>query len=79
MRKQELVHLHGLLVEITASQVEEGVVSASLWNEYKALDIDSYAIHAQKGDHEQAVLLLATTLGARLEESTEEQSPVSVL
>lgn len=78
MRKQELVHLHGLLVEITESLVDKDAVSATIWNEYNALDLDSTAINAQKGDHEEAVLLLAVSLGATLEQPTEEPVSISV-
>lgn len=77
MRKQELVHLHGLLVEITQSLVDEGTISAEIKNEYEALDINAYAIHESKSDHEEAVLFLAATLSATLEELTEEQSAIS--
>lgn len=66
MRKQELVHLHGLLVVVTQSLVDQGAVSAGIWNEYEALDINAYSIHARKGEHEEAVLLLATTSGRHL-------------
>ena len=78
MRKHELVHLHGLLAEITQSLVEQGAVSAEIWDEYEAFDIAAHSIHVQKSDHEDAVLFLATTLGARLERPTEGESAISV-
>jgi hypothetical protein len=78
MRKQELVHLHGLLVEITQSLVDQGTVSVAVWNEYETLDIDAHSIHAQKEDHAEAVLLLATTLKTALEQPTEEQFALPV-
>lgn len=78
MRKQELVHLHGVLVEVTESLVEQDVVSAEIWTEYERLDIHANAIHAQKRDHGEAVRLLATTLSAALEQPPAEQSPISV-
>jgi hypothetical protein len=77
MRKQELVHLHGLLVEITQSLVDQGAVSQAVWHEYDALDINAYSIHVQKGSHEEAVLLLATVLGEALAQPTQEQSAAS--
>ena len=76
MRKQELVHLHGLLVEITQSLVDRNAVPAAVWNEYETRDITAHSIHAQKGAHGEAVLLLATTLGTALEQPTEGQSPL---
>lgn len=78
MRKQELVHLHGLLVELTQSLVDQGVVSAEVWRAYDALDIDAHSIHAQKGSHEEAVLLLAATLGTALEQPTGGRSAASI-
>jgi hypothetical protein len=77
MRKQELIHLHGLFVEITQSLVEQGAVSTEIWNEYETLDINPYSIHAGKSDHEEAVRLLATTLGDTVEQLPEEQSEIS--
>lgn len=78
MRKQELVHLHGVLVEVTRSLVEQGAVSAEICNEYERLDVNANSIHAQKGDHREAVLLLATALGATLERPAEELSATSI-
>lgn len=70
MRKQGLVHLHGLLVEITRSLVDQGTISDEIWAEYEALGINAHSIHASKNDHEEAVLFLATTLTATLERPT---------
>jgi hypothetical protein len=78
MRKQELVHIHGLLVELTRSLVDQGAVPAEIWSEYEALGMTAYAVHAQKGDHEEAVLLLATALRETLERLSEGGSAVSV-
>ena len=78
MRKQELVHLHGLLVELTQSLVDQGVVSPEVWRAYDALDIDAHSIHAQKSGHEAAVLLLAATLGTALEQPTGGRSTASM-
>lgn len=78
MRKQEFVHLHGVLVEVTQSLADQGEVSAEIWNEYETLGITPNSIHAQKSDHGEAVRLLASTLSAAVEQPTEEQSPMSV-
>jgi hypothetical protein len=77
MRKQELVQLHGLLVEITQFLVDQGTVSTDIWNEYESLGITPYSIHARKSEHEEAVLVLAATLRATLEQRPEEQSAIS--
>jgi len=78
MRKQELVHLHGLLVEITRSLVDQGTIPDSIWTEYEALDTNAHSIHAPKSDHEEAVLCLATTLSTTLERPTAAPAVVSV-
>jgi hypothetical protein len=78
MRKQELVHLHGLLVEITRTLVDQGTIPESVWAEYEALGINAHSIHARKNDHEEAVLFLVSTLTATLELPTEAPSGVSV-
>jgi hypothetical protein len=77
MHKQELVHLHRLLVEITQSFADGGAVPDEVWNEYEALHTNAYSVHAPKGQHEEAVLLLANTLGEELAQPTEEQSVMS--
>ena len=77
MRKQELVHLHGLLIEITRSLVEQGTVSAEIWNEYEALEIKAHSMQARKSAHKEAVLFLASTLRTTLTQVTEEQAAIS--
>ena len=78
MRKQSLIHLHGLLVEVTRSLVESGTVSAGVWNEYEALNTSAYAFQAPKGEHKEAVLFLAATLEAELGRPVEQGSAMSV-
>lgn len=77
MRKQELVHLHGVLVEVTQSLVEQGAISAEIWTEYETLDVSANSIHAQKSEHLEAVLLLATALSVGIDQPTDEQSPLT--
>lgn len=77
MRKQELVHLHGLLAETMQSLVDQGVVPAGVWDEYDALGVHANAVHAPKGDHREAVLLLTTAIRAGLAQSTPEQPGTS--
>jgi hypothetical protein len=78
MRKQELVHLHGLLIEVTQSLIDRGALPPEVWSEYEALDTNAYAIHAPKGEHREAVLLLAATVAADIEQSTEGQPALPV-
>lgn len=73
MRKQELIHLHRLHVEITRFLVDQGTVSAEIWTEYDRLDTNADSIHASKSDHAEAVQLLTSTLSVTLDQPTEEQ------
>ena len=77
MRKQELAHLHELFVEVTQSLIDRGALPSEIRSEYEALDTNAYAIHAPKAEHRKAVLLLAATVAAEIEQSTEEQPALS--
>jgi len=77
MRKQELVHLHGVLIEVTQSLIDRGALPSEIRSEYEALDTNAYAIHAPKAEHRKAVLLLAATVAAEVEQSTDGQSALS--
>lgn len=78
MRKQALIHLHGLLVEVTQSLIESDTVSDRIWDEYEALNTSAYAFQAPKEEHKKAVLFLVATLGAELDQPIEEKSTMSV-
>ncbi len=66
-----------MLVETARSLVDQGVVPAEIWDEYDALGINANAIHASKGDHREAVLLLAAAIRAALARPTPEQPETS--
>lgn len=57
MRKQEIVHLHGLFLEIRRFLVdhEEVVLPDGAFDRYDALEIAPSAINRRKGAHEVAV------------------------
>jgi hypothetical protein len=61
MRKQELVYLHGLLLEIRTYYQGEAGESVETPG-YDAMDVSPAAIHQSKQDHEEAVLTLLTEL-----------------
>lgn len=63
MRKQELVYLHGLLVQ-TRSYYESETGAVVETPTYDAMDITPTAIHRSKQDHEDAVLTLLDELTA---------------
>ena len=74
MKKQELIHLHGLLAEIH-TQVEnwdEEEVDLTAYNE---LGVQPTSIHRSKTDHKAAVFKLAEGITSSMDEA--EQEPVA--
>lgn len=67
MRKQEYIHLHGLLIEISHYLIDQGDMSAEMLAEYRDLDTRSMSVHESKGDHHDAVMVLATAIKTSLE------------
>jgi len=56
MRKQELIHLHGLLGAV-ARHCEETGAAADL-DEYESLGVQPTSLHLSKHDHREAVFAL---------------------
>ncbi len=76
MKKQELIHLHGLLSEVRAECEDEESIELDL-AEYREIGVQPTSIHRSKTDHKTAVFALARGLTASLESgSTPEQTPV---
>ena len=67
MKKQELIHLHGLLAEVR-KQCEAWNEETEL-DEYESLGVKPTSIHRSKTDHKEAVFALATGITAPMEES----------
>ncbi|MXR43309.1 metal-binding protein [Halobaculum sp. WSA2] len=77
MKKQELIHLHGLLSEVR-SEYEQWGTDIDL-TEYKELGVKPTSIHRSKTDHKAAVFKLASgiTSSAEEEETTEPVAPTA--
>lgn len=76
MKKQELIHLHGLLSEVRGECEQEDGIDLDL-SDYRELGVQPTSIHRSKTDHKSAVFALASGLTESLEgESTPEQTPV---
>ena len=77
MKKQELIHLHGLLAEVSSH--------CAAWNdcpldleEYETLGIRPTSIHKSKTDHKAAVFALAGGITAHMREAeTETVAPTA--
>ena len=65
MKKQELIHLHGLLAEVPIYCKENHDVSFDV-HEYEGQKIRPTSIHQSKTDHKNAVFSLARGICATL-------------
>jgi len=70
MKKQELIHLHGLLAEVSNQCATWEGRSMDL-SEYESLGIRPTSIHKSKTDHKDAVFALAGGITGHMAESTE--------
>ena len=58
MKKQELIHLHGLLAEVGSYYEAKEDTTISL-DEYESMGVRPTSIHRSKTDHQDAVFALA--------------------
>ena len=76
MKKQELIHLHGLLAEVSTHCQMAGDIKPDL-TEYEALGVRPTSIHQSKTDHKEAVFALADGITTDLEAARRETVPAS--
>jgi len=62
VNKNELVHLHTLLVRVAEEYAEWGVATSDDFSTYRALRTTPMALRRSRADHEAATLVLARTL-----------------
>lgn len=74
MKKQELIHLHGLLAQVQ-NHYEADSGSEVEHDEYAELGVKPTSIHKSKTDHKAAVFAIAK--GITSEMTAEEKEPVS--
>lgn len=74
MKKQELIHLHGLLAEVSNHCETVDDVTPNL-DSYHELGIKPTSIHKSKTDHKDAVFELATGITGELEAEQREAIP----
>ncbi|MFB6081961.1 MAG: UPF0058 family protein [Halanaeroarchaeum sp.] len=72
MKKQELIHLHGLLAEV-GNYYEEMTPNELDLDDYESLGVRPTSIHKSKTDHKTAVFALADGITTTFDdaESTE--------
>jgi len=74
MKKQELIHLHGLLAQVQ-NHYEQETGDAVEHDEYATLGVQPTSIHKSKTDHKAAVFALASGITENM--SVEEVEAVS--
>jgi len=74
MKKQELIHLHGLLAQVQ-NHYEEQTGSTVEQDEYLGLGVQPTSIHKSKTDHKDAVFALAESITTEM--GSEETERVS--
>lgn len=74
MKKQELIHLHGLLAQVQTHFEEETGTTVD-HDEYAELGVQPTSIHKSKTDHKAAVFAIARGITSSMK--TEESEPVS--
>ncbi|MEE8402317.1 MAG: UPF0058 family protein [Candidatus Hydrothermarchaeaceae archaeon] len=70
MYKEELIHLHRLLIYLRKFLVDNGV-SKSFFNDYAALNISPHHIHRTKAEHKYAIFTLAWGISKVLAENSD--------
>ena len=73
MKKQELIHLHGLLAEVQ-HHYEETTGEDVERDRYVSLGVRPTSIHKSKTDHKDAVFALAHGITSTMSEDTERVS-----
>jgi len=76
MKKQELIHLHGVLEEVTEFCTNDPDVNPDL-GEYESLEARPTSIHLSKGDHKEAVFPLTEALAEEVADTREDVETVS--
>ncbi|USZ68223.1 UPF0058 family protein [Halorussus salilacus] len=65
MKKQELIHLHGLLAEVGNYYEDEHSTEVDL-SEYESLGVRPTSIHKSKTDHKAAVFAMAKAITSEM-------------
>jgi hypothetical protein len=67
MKKNELLHVHSLLLAVARQFTDRDVVADGALDSYREIGVTPMSLQAARDEHAEAVLELATVLG----ESTE--------
>jgi hypothetical protein len=72
MKKQELIHLHGLLAQVQ-NHYEEETGNTVEHDEYASLGVQPTSIHKSKTDHKAAVFAIARGITSEMESEPAER------
>lgn len=70
MKKQELIHLHGLLAEVS----EYCDTSAESFDQYQDQGVRPTSIHKSKTDHKDAVFALAEGINTQFDDELKQEA-----
>ena len=73
MKKQELIHLHGLLAEVRKHHEARSGKSAD-YDSYESLGVRPTSIHQSKTDHKAAVFALADGITTDMRRTESEET-----
>ncbi|WP_424018574.1 UPF0058 family protein [Halorientalis pallida] len=76
MKKQELIHLHGLLAQVQ-NHYEETTGNEVEHDEYERVNVRPTSIHMSKDDHKDAVFALAGGITSEMGDDKSEQVPAA--
>ena len=76
MKKQELIHLHGLLAEV-CEHYEQMADCSVEHSKYTELGVRPTSIHKSKTDHKAAVFALADGITDEMDRETEAPVPAA--
>ncbi len=76
MKKQELIHLHGLLAEIS-TEIEERTGTPPTLEDYQSLGVRPTSIHRSKTEHKAAVFALVSSITDSMADAKAERVPAA--
>ena len=73
MHKDELIHLHSLLVEIKKYFEDHEDVDEEIFEDYTSLNTSPVHIHKSKSEHKHAIFALGEKLADKMSEKHSEE------
>lgn len=74
MRKQELVHVHGLARLLFKKFKEDGILDPDTQTQHKQVAIRPTSLHARKDQHKEAAHNLLSDVATAIDETTVEEN-----